>query len=59
MVSFSFFLRLLDKYPVEVPIKNGFAIWRPKRLFITCPRVPEEEFVKHTNEGNVVYEDVH
>ena len=49
----------MDKYPVEVPIKNGFAIWRPKKLFITCPRVPEEEFVKHTNEGNVVYEDVH
>jgi len=59
MVSFNFLLRLMDVYPLEVPVKNGFKIWNPKYLFITCPRIPEEEFVKHTIDGNVTYEDVH
>lgn len=48
MVSFNFLLRLMDIYPLEVPVKNGFKTWKPKTLFITCPRTPEEEFVKHT-----------
>ena len=49
----------MDIYPLEVPVKNGFKIWNPKYLIITCPRIPEEEFVKHTIDGNVTYEDVH
>ena len=27
-------------------------------IFITCPRIPKEEFVRHTENGNEVYEDI-
>lgn len=36
--KFSFFLRLLDRYSIRVPIKGGFTDWRPKFIFITSPR---------------------
>lgn len=29
------FLRLLDRYPMSVPIKGGFTNWAPKRIYIT------------------------
>ena len=49
---------MLDRYPLRVPIKGGFAWWNPKQIFVTCPRLPEEEFVRHGAEQNQVYEDV-
>jgi len=58
MCSFAWFLRLTDKYPMDVPTKGGFVDWRPKRIVITCPRRPEEEFVRHNELGTVVYEDI-
>jgi len=36
-VSFSFFLRILDRYPIKVPIKGGFVNWNPKLILITTP----------------------
>lgn len=36
-----FLLRLLDRYPMQVPIKGGFVNWRPRRIYITSNRVPE------------------
>lgn len=30
-----FFLRLIDRYRVQVPIKGGFTYWKPKRVYIT------------------------
>lgn len=38
MVSFDFLLRLLDKYPIQVPIKGGFVKWNAKFIFITTCR---------------------
>lgn len=35
--EFSFFLRLLDRYPFRVPIKGGFVEWNPSYVFITTP----------------------
>lgn len=35
--EFSFFLRLLDRYPLRVPIKGGFVEWNPTYIFITTP----------------------
>lgn len=32
---FRFLLRLLDIYPLRVPIKGGFANWIPRTIFIT------------------------
>lgn len=31
----SFFLRLIDRYRVQVPIKGGYTFWKPKRIYIT------------------------
>ncbi len=29
------FLRVLDRYPVQVPVKGGFVQWRPTHIFVT------------------------
>jgi len=36
-LHFSFLLRLLDRYPMQVEFKGGFVNWEPKWIFITCP----------------------
>jgi hypothetical protein len=33
--NISFLLRLLDKYPMLVPVKGSYVDWRPKVIFIT------------------------
>lgn len=33
--DFAFLLRLLDIYPLKVPVKGGFKDWVPKRIYIT------------------------
>ena len=38
----SYFLRLLDRYPMRVPIKGGFVQWKPQKIFITSNKPPEE-----------------
>ena len=38
--TFSFFLRLLDRYPLQVPVKGGFTNWVPIIIFITSPKPP-------------------
>ncbi len=35
-------LRLLDRYPLRIPIKGGFVQWRPTCIWITCPREPSD-----------------
>lgn len=42
--SFSFLLRLLDRYELSVPIKGGFARWNPGVIFVTAPKTPREMF---------------
>lgn len=34
-IHFSRLLRLLDRYPCQVPVKGGFVRWNPERIFIT------------------------
>ena len=41
-------LRLLDRYYLRVPIKGAFTTWKPEIIYISCPRVPELEFVRHS-----------
>lgn len=43
-VEFSFLLRLLDRYPLTVPIKGGHAEWNPVRIYITTTHSPEMLF---------------
>lgn len=41
-LEFRFLLRLLDRYPMQVPVKGGFVEWLPKKIYITSnldPRV--------------------
>ena len=35
--KWQFFLRLLDRYPLRVPVKGGFSEWIPKLIFVTAP----------------------
>lgn len=42
--SFAFFLRLLDRYPMDVEFKGGFVAWVPQVIFITCPYSPDLAF---------------
>lgn len=34
-IPLTFFLKILDRYPLRVPVKGNFVNWRPKRIFIT------------------------
>lgn len=42
--SFAFFLRLLDRYPLEVEFKGGFVGWNPAVIICTCPYDVDECF---------------
>jgi hypothetical protein len=48
--SFSFLLRLLDRYELRVPIKGGFVRWNPKIIFITTPKTIRETFTTEWRE---------
>lgn len=41
-IKYSSILRLLDRYPLKVPIKGGFVQWKPKRIYITSNKKPTE-----------------
>lgn len=49
----TYFLKLLDRYPMKVPVKGGFVEWVPKNIFITSNRHPKEwysnAFEEHQN----------
>lgn len=41
-IKYSSLLRLLDRYPLQVPVKGGFVQWKPKRVYITSNQQPEK-----------------
>jgi len=41
-IRFTSLLRLLDRYPLQVPIKGGFVQWRPQKIYITSPGHPKD-----------------
>lgn len=45
--DWSFFLRLLDRYRIMVPVKGGFMNWVPNTIIITSSGRPEEVFINH------------
>lgn len=47
---FNFLLRLLDRYPLSVPFKGGYAIWNPEYIFITSPKNPSDTWNLRTPE---------
>lgn len=46
--QFSNLLRLLDRYPIKVPVKGGFRQWVPQRIWITAPAPPRELYKNYT-----------
>lgn len=36
-VKFDWLLRLLDRYPMQVPFKGGFVNWAPRCIIVTTP----------------------
>ena len=38
----SFFKRLTDRYPIQVPIKGGFITWKPRVIVFTSNTHPKE-----------------
>ncbi len=42
--KYGLLLRLLDRYPMQVPVKGGFTNWRPARVYITSNLPPEGWF---------------
>lgn len=42
--EYEFLLRVLDIYPLQVPIKGGFVPWNPLRIWITSNLDPESWF---------------
>lgn len=37
-----FFLKLLDRYPLNVPVKGSFVKWCPKKVYITSNVPPQD-----------------
>lgn len=44
MSEYSLLLRILDKYPMRVPVKGSFVNWEPKTIIITAPFSPNKMF---------------
>lgn len=44
-VPYEYLLRLLDMYPLQVPVKGGFTEWNPVRIYITT-NVPIEQWYR-------------
>ena len=38
---FSYLLRLLDRYPLQVEVKGGYVQFRASVIYITCPKSPD------------------
>jgi len=47
----SHFLKELDRYPIQVPVKGGFTTWKPKRIYITSI-FSSEAFANHFSDPN-------
>lgn len=42
MCKYNFLLRLLDRYPLRVPVKGSFVEWHPRTIWITSNKSPED-----------------
>lgn len=49
-VQFSYLLRLLDRYPIQVEIKGGHVNWVPDYIFVTAPDHPRTMWSLRTDE---------
>lgn len=49
-IALDVFLKLLDRYPMQVPVKGGYVNWVPRRIFITSNLQPVEWYPKATEQ---------
>lgn len=42
----TYLLRLLDRYPMRVPVKGGFVQWSPRRVYITSNIDPRQWYAE-------------
>nr|QJQ37741.1 replication-associated protein [Cressdnaviricota sp.] len=52
--SFSFLLRLLDRYDIQVPVKGGFVHFIPEEIIITTPKNIEDTFLNYRSEEDIL-----
>lgn len=43
-ISLPMFLKVLDRYPLQVPIKGGYVNWKPRKIVITSNIDPQAWF---------------
>lgn len=64
------FLKLTDRYPMQVPIKGGFTNWCPKKIYITSNVAPslwyqdigsrtKEAFMRRLNVINFIDKNIY
>lgn len=41
-IKFGKMLKLLDRYPIQVPVKGGYVKWQPKRIYMTSNTNPKD-----------------
>jgi hypothetical protein len=46
----TYLLKLLDRYPMKVPVKGGFVNWIPKKIWITSNYSPKEWYANAKDE---------
>lgn len=52
----SYLLKLLDRYPMKVPIKGSYVNWLPKHIFITSNKDPKEWYMgAHEEQRNALF----
>lgn len=52
--TFHFLLRLLDRYPLKVPIKGGFVEWEPDVIYITSCFPPSQVYQTREDVGQLL-----
>lgn len=52
-VSFDELLRVMDRYPLKVPVKGGFAEFVAEKLIITSNKPPEEWYGAENIKGSI------
>jgi len=57
--DFSLLLRLLDRYPLQLPVKGGFTHWNPRHIYITAPFKPHILFASQTEDLEQLLRRIH
>lgn len=51
LAPFSEILRLFDRYPMQVPVKGGYTNFRPRRIFVTTSKHPNQTWLTTAEEA--------